>query len=82
MEKKNGLLCTKYFYHLHMLGSSALHTAARSGHAECIVKMLQYKVRVGSQDPEKMTALHHAGENFNPIRNNFSQVLKKFIFTS
>ena len=42
-------------------GCSALHTAAKSGHASCVMKLLQYKVRVGSQDANKMTALHHAG---------------------
>jgi ankyrin repeat protein len=50
---------------IHYLGCSALHTAARSGNADCIEKLLQYKVRVGSQDPDKMTALHHAGEKWN-----------------
>ena len=27
------------------------------------MKLLEYKVRVGSQDADKMTALHHAGNH-------------------
>lgn len=42
-------------------GCSPLHVAAQSGKTECVNRILQHKVHVGSQDGRKMTALHHAG---------------------
>jgi len=35
--------------------------AAQSGNTECVRRILQHKVHVGTQDGRKMTALHHAG---------------------
>ena len=43
------------------LGCSPLHVAAQSGNIECVRRILQHKVHVGTQDGRKMTALHHAG---------------------
>lgn len=42
-------------------GCSPLHVAAQSGKTECVNRILQHKVHVGTQDGRKMTALHHAG---------------------
>lgn len=41
-------------------GCSPLHVAAQSGKTECVNRILQHKVHVGTQDGRKMTALHHA----------------------
>ena len=43
------------------LGCSPLHVAAQAGNTECVKRILQHKVHVGSKDGRKMTALHHAG---------------------
>ena len=44
-----------------LAGCSPLHVAAQSGSTECVNRILQLKVHVGTQDGRKMTALHHAG---------------------
>lgn len=49
------------------LGCSPLHVAAQSGNIECVRRILQHKVHVGTQDGRKMTALHHAGMFSNSV---------------